>query len=444
MIRNYMQDITPPEDEPIEPEPTPHLAPERSIRSIQPTAARVRLTRSAPPRPSTHEMRVPRKTKRWGVWMAAGVSIVALTGAAILIFLPSTTITVVPHTQLVPFESVTTFTALPSENAPRDAIVYSVVSQVFEDSAVVAAGGLERVEEKATGVVTVYNEYSDSPVRLIKNTRFQAQNGLIYRIPASVDVPARKGATPGSIQVTVFADQVGENYNLPPQDKFTLPGLKSTPDMFAKVYAKSSSAFAGGFIGDRPAVAQATLDTARSEVRGRISKKAQQLAATATEGTFAFANLTNIVFETLPPTTESGGGVRIHEKATVNLPVFPVGPFSQSIARAVSASAEGYTVSLRLSEGISATASSTLAQDELGKKPLIFSLSGSGQLIWKVDASSLSQALAGKEESAFQTIIQSFASIDEARARITPFWQKSFPEDPSKIKVEIEDPTAPF
>ncbi|MFZ2719560.1 MAG: hypothetical protein WAZ27_01690, partial [Minisyncoccia bacterium] len=420
MARNYMQDITPPEDEPVEPEAVPHLAPERSIRNIQPTPARVRLTRSAPPRPVADVEKTPR-TKRWGVWIAALISILFLGGAAALVFLPSTTISIVPHTQVVPLDIATSFTALPSGNAPADAILYTIVSQVFEDSAVVPAGGVERVEEKATGVVTVYNEYSDSPVRLIKNTRFQAANGLIFRIPASVDVPARKGTTPGSITVTIFADQVGADYNLPPQDKFTLPGLKSTPDMYAKVYAKSTAAFAGGFVGDRPAVPQATLDAARSEVRGRISEKAQQLVATVTEESFAFASLMNIVFETLPPTNEPGGGVRIHEKAMVSLPVFPKAAFSQSIARAVSANAEGQSITLRFAEGVTASASSTLAQGELGQKPLIFSLSGTAQLIWNVDSAALSQALAGKEESACQTIIQGVPAVDEARARITPF-----------------------
>lgn len=438
-----MQDITPPDEEPIESEPAPRLAPERSIRSIQPTAARQRLTRSAPMR-MPHEPAGHMPSRKWGVWIAAAISLIVLSGAALLLFFPATTISVIPHTQVVPFGTGTTFTALPSGNAPSDAIVYTIVSQTFEDSAVVPAGGIERVEEKATGVVTIYNEYSDSPVRLIKNTRFQAGNGLIFRIPASVDVPARKGTIPGSIQVTIFADQAGDDYNLPPQDKMTLPGLKSTPDMFAKVYAKSTAAFAGGFVGDRPAVAPATLEAARSEVRGRISEKAQPSAITPTDGTFAFASLLNIVFETLPATVEAGGGVRIHERGVVSLPVFPAGPFSQSIARAVSANAEGNTVDLRFSPGTSASASSTLAQGELGQKPLIFSLTGSAQLVWKVDTEALRQALAGREESAFQSIIQGFSSIDEARARITPFWQKSFPSDPVKIEIEVKEPVAAF
>jgi hypothetical protein len=451
MARHYMQDITPPEDEPVREEPIdePRMMPERSIRNIEPSAARTRLQRGATPRTHAHpharEAHLPPRPKsRWGVWVAAIVSLVILGGAAALIFFPSTSVAVTPHTQTIPFDAGTSFTAYPEASAAPGTIRYTVISQVFEDSAVVSASGVEHVDEKATGQVTVYNEYSDKPVRLIKNTRFQAANGLIYRIPASVDVPGKTAAGPGTIQVTLFADQTGDTYNLPPQDKFTLPGLKSTADMYAGVYAKSTTAFTGGFSGDRPAVAPATLDAARSEVRGRLNEKAQQLAATAPEGTLAFPGLTNVAYETLPPTNEPGGGVRIHEKATVVMPVFPKDAFAQAIGMAVSASAEGQSLDIRFNDAISASASSTLAIGEMGKQPLEFRLSGTGQLLWRVDGDALAQALAGKEESAFQTIIQGFPGVEEARARITPFWQHSFPKDAAKVKIEIQDPPEPF
>ena len=443
MARHYKHDITP-KDERSETEDEPRLAPERSIRDIEPSAARVRMQRHAPVRPVSYAVQpVPRRS-RWGVWIAAIVALVILGGAAALIFFPSTSVAVTPHTQIIPFDAATSFTAYPEAAAAPGTIRYTAISQVFEDSAVVAASGMEKVDEKATGQVTIYNAYSEKPVRLIKNTRFQAANGLIYRIPASVDVPGKTASGPGSIQVTLFADQTGDTYNLPPQDKLTVPGLKSTPDMFNGVYAKSTVAFSGGFSGERPAVPAATLDAARSEVRGRLNEKAQQLAATVPEGSLAFSGLTNVSFETLPPTEEPGGGVRIHEKATVVMPVFPEAAFAQSIGQAVSASAEGQSLMIRFDDAISATASSTLAQGEYGQKPLVFSLSGTGQLVWNVDGAVLAQALAGKEEAAFQTIIGGFPGIEEARARITPFWQHSFPKDPAKVTIEIQDPPQPF
>lgn len=448
VARNYMQDIVP-EEEPAptggEPEAELHMTPERSIRNIQPSA-RQRMSRPAPTRPPLmSEYEAPRlKRGHWGMWIAAVVACIVLIGAGVLVFFPSTTISVSPHTQVVPFDAATSFIAYPAASAAAGTISYTVVSQSYDDSAVVSASGVERAEEKATGTITVYNEYSDAPVRLIKNTRFQSPNGLVFRIPASVDVPGRKGGTPGTMQVTVFADQTGESYNIAPVDRFTLPGLKSTPDMYEKVYAKSTAAFTGGFSGDRPAVPPATLEAARSEMRGRLNEKAKELARTVPEGSLAFPGLANLTFETLPPTSESGGGVRIHERATITLPIFAEAAFAQVIAQAVSASAEGQSISLHFADTISAQATTTLAQQEMGEKPLHFSLSGSGQLVWNVDAGALAEALAGREESAFETIIQGFPAVEEARARITPFWKHAFPSDPSKITVAVEEPARPF
>jgi hypothetical protein len=74
---------------------------------------------------------------------------------------------------------------------------------------------------------------------------------------------------------------------------------------------------------------------------------------------------------------------------------------------------------------------------------LAFSLRGQAQLVWRVDASELASALAGRDEGAFQTIVGGFEGIEEARARIEPFWKNSFPADPTDIKITVKDPATP-
>ncbi len=449
MARNYIQDITPQGEEP-EPKPQREKAPleERSIRDFKPSAARVRL-QTPPPRLADVRQEyaaeaVPKKGARWGVWIAALIALIVLVGVAVLILLPSTTITIVPRSHVMPFDATSPLTAYPAASAATGTIPYTIVTQVFEDSTVVAASGTERAEEKATGTVTVYNEYSDQPVRLIKNTRFQSPTGLVYRIPASVDVPGKTAAAPGTITITVFADQTGPSYNIGPTDKFTLPGLKSSAEMYEKVYAKSTQAFSGGFSGERPAVSQSVLDASKTEVRGRLNEKARQLAQTAPNGTIAFPGLMAVSFETLPPTNEAGGGVRIVERATVTMPTFQADSFARSIAQAVSADAEGQMVAISFANDVSAQPVSELMVADLGQQPITFTINGRGQLTWSVDTMALAEALAGREESAFETIIQGFPAVEEARARITPFWKHAFPQSPAKIKVMVEEPQAQF
>ena len=90
---------------------------------------------------------------------------------------------------------------------------------------------------KASGSITVYNNYSTASVKLIKNTRFQTPAGLIFRVPADVVIPGKQGSTPGQVTVTVFADQVGQQYNIGPTPRLTVPGLQSNAAMYAQIYA---------------------------------------------------------------------------------------------------------------------------------------------------------------------------------------------------------------
>lgn len=432
MARNYMRDIGSDSEDDAVP------AHERSIRDLRPSAARQRLQtpradfQQDPPPPRR------RRRSRVGIWIAALIVVIVLGGAAALLLFPSTTITITPRTHVVPFDTSNPLTAYPVSNAATGTIQYSVLSQVFEDSAVVQASGVEQAEEKASGNVTIYNE-TEKVVRLIKNTRFQTPDGLIFRVPASVDVPAGKAGAPGSIAATVFADENGPKYNIAPTDKFTLPGLKSSPD-YSKVYAKSTSAFTGGFSGERPAVSASVLESSKAEVRSRLEEKAHELWRTTSEGTIAFPGLLTIVYETLPPTNEPGGGVRISERATVSVPTFDSKMLARSLAQAVSADAEGADINIRFTDAATAQSVGTLEAADLGRESITFSIMGRGQLIWQLDLPALQEALAGREEAAFQPIVQGFAAIEEARARITPFWKHSFPKDPEAISITVSDP----
>ena len=53
----------------------------------------------------------------------------------------------------------------------------------------------KEVNQKAQGELTVYNNYSEAPQILIKNTRFQTEDGKIFRIGDSITVPGKTGNT---------------------------------------------------------------------------------------------------------------------------------------------------------------------------------------------------------------------------------------------------------
>lgn len=444
MVKDYFQDIMPPSDSsdsgthqvPI------HVDDEqdalRGIRSI-PAPVRQRPVR----RPESYEMpdegsELPvRRLSRLWIWAVAALVLLVVSAFFLLAF-RSTTVTVTPKSRPILLSETVLFSAYPEASAGT-MLPYSVESSDLEDSEVVASQGVVRVEKKASGSITVFNEYSPTSVRLIKNTRFETPDGLVFRVPADVVVPGKTASGPGQVKITVIADQAGVKYNTGPVSRFTLPGLKSG-DMYSKVYAKSTSPMTGGFVGDEPGMAPGALNAAIAAVRSRLETKAREsLETLKTSDTIPLSDLMQITYETLPSTEEAGSGVRIHEKANILIPIIQADALAFVVAQSAAADSDTKAISIIPGDGFAVKMSSTEAFS-LGVDTLKFVLTGKATLVWKVDAAALGSALAGREGSAFQTIVNGFSGIQEAHAKIEPFWKKSFPTEASDINIVIAKP----
>jgi len=121
--------------------------------------------------------------------------------------------------------------------------------------------------------------------------------------------------------------------------------------------------------------------------------------------------------------------------------VFPADIFARVVAESVSADAEAAGITFKAAPDLVAHLT-TAPESSLSGTPLDFTLEGGAQLVWNIDAPSLREALAGRDEAAFQTIVNGFPAIQEASARIEPFWKSSFPTEPSDIKVRVKEPEA--
>lgn len=456
MAKDYFQDITPPFDEepsrepaqrpPQQEAPEPAAAPQRGIRNISMPSRgrRPAADMHVPPRPAAAGApRQPRKRRSWYLWGAAGILLLIIALLASFAFRP-TTITVVPKTHPLLFNDASKFTAYPQGLAATGTLAYTVKTLDLEDSEVVQADGTTTLPAaKASGSITIYNDYADTPLHLVKNTRFETPDGLVFRMPSDVVVPGKKGSTPGSVTVQVQADAAGEQYNVGPVSRFTLPGLASSPAMHDAVYGRSTAAMTGGSSGGQgPYVAPAALQAAISTVRARLQAKAEDAAkALSTDSTVAFPGMMQTSFRDMPRTNETGSGVRIHESVHVMVPVFAEPDFASAIAQLVSADASGDAVVLRPGTGFDAAITSS-STPTLGSDPIVFVLAGQADLIWRVDAAGLAEALAGRSADAFQAIVDGFPGVDEAHARIEPFWKSTFPTDPKAIRVNVETPDA--
>lgn len=411
-------------------------APERSIRNISAPPRRVRDDMQDAPRysPPMGNIKKPRKRWLWGV----AVLLLVVIGILLLIALRGTSVVVEPRSHTVVFDETSRFTAYPQAGATAGALSYTTQTVELEDTEPVESTGTVHAEEKASGTITVFNDYATTPVKLVRNTRFQTESGLIYRAQADISVPGKSGTTPGQTSVQVVAEAVGEQYNIQPA-RLSVPGLKGTVE-YDKVYAQVTTALSGGFNGERPAVSEAALAGARTAVRGRLEQKIREsISALSNDSVVTFPELAHVTYTALPTTTETEGA-RIHEKVTALVPLLPAPDFALAVAKTVSSETDNSVIKMVGQKdfgGLLVSASSTPGAD-----PIQFRLTGQAILVWQVNAAELAQALAGRDQSAFQTIVTGFPGIQSAKARIEPFWSNSFPGDAGRIRVKINNPAA--
>ncbi len=141
-----------------------------------------------------------------------------------------------------------------------------------------SATGKDFKGQNAKGTLTVINT-SDQDWPLKATTRFQTSDGLVFRTPLAVTVPATKAGKPGTLEVSVVADEydaykqpIGEKGNIAPT-KFFLPGLSAENQK--KLFAESKVAFSGGKTAVTKFITKEDLEGARAKMLADLQASTQ-------------------------------------------------------------------------------------------------------------------------------------------------------------------------
>jgi hypothetical protein len=334
------------------------------------------------------------------------------------------------------------FTAYPDKRAGE--LSYEVMTLESTGEGQVKASGQVEVEELATGKIEI-SKSTPGTERLIKNTRFRTAEGLIFRIEESVVVPGavkdeNGHLVPGSIQAKVFADNVGEQYNIPAGKTLDVPGFEENgyTELFNAIKAKSYEAFTGGFKGPQFQIDENELSTARQALQLKLRDDLLLRIDNEKPADFiAFKSAVAITYNQLPAVEYGNDLVTIKEQAILQIPLFNASDLGSFLAKETVATYDGNPVrvsdpSVLTFEYVGATTSSSVIANE---PSLTFRLTGKPLLIWQYDVEKLKKDLAGLPKTALGNAVPAYPGIDEARVHITPFWQRSFPEDPNDIIV---------
>jgi hypothetical protein len=278
----------------------------------------------------------------------------------------------------------------------------------------------------------VYNAFDSSPQKLIKNTRFESETGNIYRINESVTVPGKSGDTPGSVEVMVYADSVGSEYNIS-SSKFTIPGFKNTP-RYEGFYAKTSGAISGGISGEKSLVSLSDVNSAKDSLTIELEKQLKEDAKEMKkEGYVSMVSASEIIIKDNEKELLSGTTDEYTITATVHVPFVEKTLFAKALAETLATGYDSEPVTIANEESIVFTRRSSDSLISATSVPIL--VEGDPRIVWDIDEESLKESLSGKDSSNFQPIMKSISSIGSASLTFSPLWLGSFPKDKNKIKI---------
>lgn len=317
-------------------------------------------------------------------------------------------------------------------NASPTELQYDKLQFVETSSATVPSTSEEDVAIKASGKIMIYNNYSTSPQTLVANTRFESAAGNIYRIQNAVTVPGftnRNGEkVPGSVEVTIYADQVGESYNATRTD-FKIPGFKGTAQ-YDTFYARSTTDITGGFVGKQKKVDPAVLDQTVSSLKSEIETKIPQSIASKIPSDFVFIPGASTVEYTVRPAGSEGDQAVITVDGTVKAYVFKKAGIDESLYNSLA----GMSAERVIAHDYSKLHVEHLIENE-AQNTIDAVLSGEATLYAAIDKSVLAAELAGLKKSAIGTIMNQHEEILESQTFIRPPWMLSLPNNPARITI---------
>jgi len=374
--------------------------------------------------------------QRFGMWTLTGVVIVILVFIVAIAF-SNTVVEVSPLQAEVAING--DFRAIVGVVTDGE-LPFRLVTVKKEASVALSAMVEEQVERKAHGMIVVFNAYSANPQRLIKNTRFETTDGKIYRIDASVEVPGMtKGEgknIPGSVEVVVYADNSGDEYNIGPTD-FTIPGFKGDP-RYSAFYARSKTPMTGGVRGAVKTASEESISEAREQLQATIKADLLQKInadipndAVVYDGGifFRFTDGDATVLET------QGESLTIAEKATAHGMIFNKKQLGIYLANRNIPTYNGASIVAHGIEDMKLIVADNMIDVE-NVTAVDFHLSGKLSFEWDIDEEALLNDLVGIPKANFPNVVESYPSIKRAQAIVRPFWRDTFPTEKKDIVVK--------
>lgn len=304
-----------------------------------------------------------------------------------------------------------------------------------------AATGERYFEEKARGIIAVYNAYSSSPQILVKTTRFiSAETGKLFRTTNTVTIPGARvedgKIIASSVDVEVVADEPGSDYNIG-SSNFTIPGFKGSPK-YEGFYGKSNSAMQGGAVGKKKVVLEEDLENAKKILIDELKQKLDQ----------DFKAQLPVGVKVLDGAIKEGAPeISFSHQAGAPTEQFRVEGKIQTIAvvfdeKYINELADLKTSSLKDQGKKLASGSQKIEyndwQIDFNKGLMKLDIIVNQDAVWEINSLNLKESLRGKDETEIRKILSQTPGIQGAKVTFWPFWVKRIPTKTDGIEITME------
>lgn len=314
--------------------------------------------------------------------------------------------------------------------------IYFELMEVSEErEKTVKSTGVKELERKASGQIIIYNAYSSASQALSRRTRFSTPDGKIYRIDDQIVVPGAKivdgSIVPSAIEVTVYADSPGEEYNIGLTD-FSIPGFKGDVK-YEKFYARSKTEMSDGFVGELSVVTSDDILFARESLREEIKDSLIKKAITSIPNGFLYyQDLTMLDFVSDSKNPKEGDETEnftIKEKGVVKVFLMREVDLSDAlVSRYMEIGAP-----VRISNLKDATM--TLLERTKDNDKIIFNVNGNGHFVWNIDEDNLKKDFLEKGGDKTESFLKNYP-MDNIKITFHPSWWRLIPKDITKVKYE--------
>ena len=355
--------------------------------------------------------------------------------------LPTAEVNITPKTEIITFDLLVVGS---SDISEIDAILNKIPIQYVEvtktKSREFATTGEEEINTRASGEITIYNEYSSDDQTLLDRTRFESSSGKTFRILQSITVPGAKieegKIIPSSLKVEVVADQPGDEYNIGPDD-FIIPGFRGSPK-FAGFYGKSSDSMSNGYVGMAKVILAEDLEKAENtlvdELKEEVRKSLEEQIPTDLKVVENGLKEEIVDVSSDVKRGERADKFTLEVTTTMKALLFK----EENLKNLVDLNLISMISDNKIPVDDTQKISWQTPVIDWSKKEASFNLNIEEKIAWGIDIQSIKENLVGQNEVEVRSYLADQSGIERARVSFWPFWVKKIPNQEKKIKVNIE------